>query len=122
MIKMGKHYQKILRRGAKSRSGGGVTQVTVGKLLSTAAMVDTGIVHIAVVNGCWLAITILPQQTLPLPRNGVMREMMGNCQNILRSAARKKSGGNVTKIIAGFPPSIIVHLEMDAPIAVAGML
>ena len=48
--------------------------------------------------------------------------MMGNCQNILQGAARKKSGGNVAKAIAGFPLSIIVHLEMDVPIAVAGML
>lgn len=122
MIKMGRHYQRILCRGARRKSGGDVTQDIAGKLLSTAAMVVIGIAHIAVVSGCWLAITILPQQILLLPQNGTMKGTMRNCQNILRGAARKKFGGNVTKVIAGFPLSIIVHLEMDVPIAAAEML
>lgn len=69
-----------------------------------------------------LAIMILQQQTLPLQRNGTMRGTMRNCRNILQGAARKKSGGDAIKAIAGFPPSITVHLGTDVPIATAGML
>lgn len=122
MIKMGRHYQRILCRGARRKSGGDVTQDIAGKLLSTAVMVVIGIAHIVAVSGCWLAIMILPQQTLPLPQNGTMKGTMRNCQNILRGAVRKKSGGDVIKATAGFPLSITVHLGTDVPIAAAGLL
>lgn len=122
MIKMEWHYPETSPRAVRRKFGGGVKQAIAGKLISTAAAAVAEIVHIVAESECWLAITILLQQILLLPWNGIMKEMMGNCQNILRSAARKKSGGNVTKAIAGFPLSIIVHLEMAVPIAAAGML
>lgn len=94
---MERHYQKTLRRGVKRKSGGVVTQAIARKLLFIAVMATVGIVPIAAVSGCWLAIMILPQQTLLLLQNGTMKGTMRNCRNILRSAARKKSGGNAKR-------------------------
>lgn len=106
---------------ATGKSGGSAEMVIAGRQWSVTGLPEKA-VHIAAERGCWLVIMIWRQRILTLPQNGIMRVIMGNCRNTLRSAARKKSGGCVRQAIAGSLLSIIAHLETGAHIVVAGRL